>query len=172
MKITKRQLRKVIREAIREATDMVNRETGEVITFGDRHNDVAPDKAVNDIMKRLGISPKPEEMRTSGADGFNIELSNDDFMKVEDETVGKQDSRARKRKSAQIDNLLQRLRYWAEDISTDYMSDNPGTDLQNVAYDLADSWESEFEADEREELMYYFDDDRNELKIYAAESMG
>ena len=61
MKITKRQLRKVIREAIRESTDMVNRETGEVITFGDRHNDVAPDKAVNDIMKRLGISPKPEE---------------------------------------------------------------------------------------------------------------
>ncbi len=181
MKITKRQLRKVIREAIREATDMVNRETGEVITFGDRHNDVAPDKAVNDIMKRLGINPKPEEMRTSGADGFDIELSNDDFMKVEDETVGKQDSRARKRKSAQmaadrerlnIDNLLQRLRYWAEDISRDYMSDNPGADLQGVAYDLADSWESEFEADEREELMYYFDDDLNDLKIYAAESMG
>lgn len=181
MKITKRHLRKVIREAIREATDMVNRETGEVITFGDRHNDVAPDKAVNDIMKRLGISPKPEEMRTSGAEGFNIELSNDDFMKVEDETVGKQDSRARKRKSAQmaadrerlnIDSLLQRLRYWAEDISRDYMSDNPGTDLQNVAYDLADSWESEFEADEREELMYYFDDNLNDLKVYAAESMG
>ena len=102
MKITKRQLRKVIREAIRESTDMINRETGEVITFGDRHNDVAPDKAVNDIMKRLGISPKPEEMRTSGADGFDIELSNDDFMKVEDETVGKQDARARKRKSAQM----------------------------------------------------------------------
>lgn len=177
MRITRKQLRKIIKEA----TDMVNRETGEVITFGDRHNDVAPDKAVNDIMKRLGISPKPEEMRTSGADGFDIELSNDDFMKVEDETVGKQDSRARKRKSAQmaadrerlnIDSLLQRLRYWAEDTSRDYMSDNPGTDLQDVAYDLADAWEFEFEKDEQEELMYYFDGDLNDLKIYAAESMG
>tara|TARA_X000000950_G_C13640076_1_gene547238 strand:+ start:92 stop:739 length:648 start_codon:yes stop_codon:yes gene_type:complete len=177
VRITRKQLRKIIKEA----TDMVNRETGEVITFGDRHNDVAPDKAVNDIMKRLGISPKPEEMRTSGADGFNIELSNDDFMKVEDETVGKQDSRARKRKSAQmaadrerlnIDNLLQRLRYWAEDTSRDYMSDNPGTDLQDVAYDLADAWEFEFEKDEQEELMYFFDGDLNDLKIYAAESMG
>jgi len=181
VKITKRRLRKVIREAIREATDMVNRETGEVITFGDRHNDVAPDKAVNDIMKRLGISPKPEEMRTSGADGFNIELSNDDFMKVEDETVGKQDSRARKRKSAQmaadrerlnIDNLLQKLRYWAEDAAKDYMADNPDVDLQDVAYDLADAWEFEFAKDEQEELMYYFDGDLNDLKIYAAESMG
>lgn len=177
VRITKAQLRRIIREA----TDMVNRETGEVITFGDRSNDVAPDKAVNDIMKRLGISPRPEDMRTTGADGFNIELSNDDFMKVEDETVGKQDSRARKRKSVQmaadrerldIDNLLQRLRYWAEDISNDYMSDNPGTDLQDVAYDLADAWESEFEADEREELMWHFDGDLNDLKIYAAESMG
>ena len=177
VRITKAQLRRIIRET----TDMVNRETGEVITFGDRSNDVAPDKAVNDIMKRLGISPRPEDMRTTGADGFNIELSNDDFMKVEDETVGKQDSRARKRKSVQmaadrerldIDNLLQRLRYWAEDISNDYMSDNPGTDLQDVAYDLADAWESEFEADEREELMWHFDGDLNDLKIYAAESMG
>ena len=181
MRITKKKLRKVIREAIREATDMVNRETGEVISFGDRHNDVAPDKAVNDIMKRLGISPKPEEMRTSGADGFNIELSNDDFMKVEDETIGKQDARARKRKSAQmaadrerlnIDNLLQKLRYWAEDAAKDYMADNPDVDLQDVAYDLADAWQYEFEADEREELMYYFNDNLNDLKIYTAESMG
>lgn len=177
IRVTKRQLRRIIKEA----TDMVNRETGEVITFGDRHNDVAPDKAVNDIMKRLGISPKPEDMRTSGADGFNIELSNDDFMKVEEETVGKQDSRARKRKSAQmaadrerlnIDSLLQRLSDWAEATASDYMADNPDVDLQDVAYDLADAWEFEFEADEREELMYYFDGDLNDLKIYAAESMG
>lgn len=177
IRTSERQLRKIIREAV----DMINRETGEVITFGERHKDVAPDKAVNDIMKRLGISPKPEEMRTSGADGFNIELSNDDFMKIEDETVGKQDSRARKKKSAQmaadrerlnIDNLLQKLRYWAEDAARDYMGDNPGTDLQDIAYDLADAWESEFEADEREELMWHFDGDLNDLKIYAAESMG
>jgi hypothetical protein len=177
LRVTKRQLGRIIKEA----TDMVNRETGEVISFGDKHNDVAPDKAVNDIMKRLGISPKPEHMRTSGADGFNIELSHDDFMKVEDETIGKQDSRARKRKSAQmaadrerlnIDNLLQRLSDWAEDTASDYMADNPDMDLQDIAYDLADAWEFEFEKDEREELLWHFDGDLNDLKIYAAESMG
>ena len=177
IRITNRQLKRIIKEA----TDMVNRETGEVITFGDRHNDVAPDKAVNDIMKRLGISPRPEDMRTTGADGFDIELSNDDFMKVEDETIGKRDSRARKRKSAQmaadrerlnIDNLLQKLGSWAEDAAKDYMADNPDADLQDIAYDLADAWEFEFAKDEQEELMYYFDGDLNDLKIYAAESMG
>ena len=181
MKITKRNLRKVIREAIREATDMVNRETGEVITFGDRHNDVAPDKAVNDIMKRLGISPKPEEMRTSGADGFNIELSNDNFMKVEDETVGKQDSRARKRKSAQMaadrerlnhDNLLQRLSDWAAEAGRDYMADNPGADLQDFAYDLAGAWVFEFKPDESKELKSIFNGSISDLRTYAAESMG
>lgn len=177
IRITNRQLKRIIKEA----TDMVNRETGEVITFGDRHNDVAPDKAVNDIMKRLGISPKPEEMRTSGADGFNIELSNDDFMKVEDETVGKQDSRARKRKSAltaadrerlNIDNLLNRLRDWAHEYFQDYAADNPGTDLQDVALDLAKSAEFEFEADEWDELIWHFDQDENALNVYTAESMG
>ena len=102
-------------------------------------------------------------------------------MKVEKETVGKQDSRARKRKSAQmaadrerlnINNLLQKLEVWADGAARDYMADNPDVDLQDIAFDLADAWEYEFEADEREELLWHFDGDLNDLKIYAAESMG
>ena len=166
MKITRTQLRSIIKEAM----DVVNVESGEVLTFGDSEKDVAPDAAVPDLVRRLGLN-----MSSSGA------LSNADFQKLEDETLGKQDRRSAKRKSAQmaadrerlnIDNLLQRLRYWAEDTARDYMGDNPSVDLQDVAYDLADAWEFEFEPDEREELMWHFDGDLNDLKIYAAESMG
>ena len=167
MKLTVKQLRGLIREAI----DIVNAETGEVIDFGEDSISGIPDAAVPDLVKRLGLNLSP-----SGE-----ALSNDDWEKLEAETIGKQDRRARKRKSAQmdadrerlnIDNLLQKLRYWAEDAARDYMADNPGTDLQDIAYDLADAWEYEFARDEQEELMWHFDGDLNDLKIYAAESMG
>ncbi len=166
MKITKRQLRRIIREAM----DIVNVETGEVLAFGDDERSVAPDAAVPDLMKRLGLNMRP-----------NGTLSNDDFEKLEDETLGKKDRRYNKKVFAKhtadqerlnIDNLLQKLRYWAEDAGRDYMADNPDVELQDIAYDLADAWEYEFEADEREELMWHFDGDLNDLKIYAAESMG
>ena len=166
MRITKRQLRKIIREAL----DVVNVETGEVIDFGEESLSGLPDAAVPDLVKRLGLDMSP-----------GGQLSNADFEKLEAETLGKQDRRAAKRKSAQmaadrerlnIDRLLQRLRYWAEDTARDYMGDNPGVDLQDVAYDLADAWEFEFQPDEREELMWHFDGSLNDLKVYAAESMG
>ena len=166
MRITRKQLKKLIIEAL----DVVNAETGEVIDFGDDSLSGMPDAAVSDLVKRLGLDMSP-----SGA------LSNADWEKLEAETLGKQDARARKRKSAQmaadrerlnIDNLLQKLRYWAEDAAKDYMADNPDVDLQDVAYDLADAWEFEFARDEQEELLWHFDGDLNDLKIYAAESMG
>ena len=166
MRITRKQLKKLIIEAL----DVVNAETGEVIDFGDDSLSGMPDAAVSDLVKRLGLDMSP-----SGA------LSNADWDKLEAETLGKQDARARKRKSAQmaadrerlnIDNLLQKLRYWAEDAARDYMADNPDVDLQDIAYDLADAWEYEFARDEQEELMWHFDGDLNDLKIYAAESMG
>jgi len=166
MKITRKQLRSIIKEAM----DVVNVETGEVLTFGDAERDVAPDAAVPDLVKRLGLSMSP-----------NGTLSNADFDKLEQETLGKQDRRYNKkifaksesdRERLDIDRLLQRLRYWAEDTFKDYAADNPDSELQDIAYELADAWEYEFEADEREELMWHFDGDLNDLKIYAAESMG
>ena len=166
MKITRKQLRSIIKEAM----DVVNVESGEVLTFGDSEKDVAPDAAVPDLVKRLGLNMSP-----------NGTLSDDDFRKLEDETLGKQDRRYNKkvwaereadRERLNIDNLLQRLSDWAHDAFNDYAGDNPGTDVQDVAYDLADAWEFEFAKDEQEELLWHFDGDLNDLKIYAAESMG
>ncbi len=166
MKITKRQLRKIIKEAM----DVVNVETGEVIDFGPESLSGLPDAALPDLVKRLGLDMSP-----------GGQLSNDDFQKLEDETLGKQEDREVKRRIAKmkadsarlnIDSLLQRLSDWAEDAARDYLADNPDVDLQDIAYDLADAWEFEFDEDEREELMWHFDGDLNDLKIYAAESMG
>ena len=166
MKITRKQLRSIIKEAM----DVVNVESGEVLTFGDSEKDVAPEAAVPDLVKRLGLNMSP-----------NGTLSDDDFRKLEDETLGKQDRRYNKkvwaereadRERLNIDNLLQRLSDWAHDAFNDYAGDNPGTDVQDVAYDLADAWEFEFAKDEQEELLWHFDGDLNDLKIYAAESMG
>lgn len=166
MKVTKKQLRSIIREAM----DVFNVETGEIIDFGEESRSGLPDAALRDLVKRLGLNMSP-----SGG------LSNADFDKLEQETIGKQGRRSAKRKSAQmaadrerlnIDKLLQRLRYWAEDAGQDYMADNPGVELQDVAYDLADAWQFEFAKDEQEELLWHFDGDLNALKIYAAESMG
>ena len=163
-------LRRKIRNMLKEAMDVVNVETGEVIDFGDGSISGLPDAAVPDLVKRLGLDMSP-----------NGTLSNADFEKLEMETMGKQSQRAAKRKSAQmaadrerldIDNLLQRLRDWASDASQDYMADNPEADLQDIAYDLADAWEYEFEMDEQEEILWHFDGDINDVKIYAAESMG
>jgi len=107
-------------------------------------------------------------------------LSNQEFVKLEDEVLGKQDRRSGKRKSAQmaadrerlnIDNLLQRIRDWAEGTARDYLADNPGVDFQDVAYDLAAAAEYEFEEDEWDELLWYFDGSTPELQIFIADQM-
>jgi len=166
MKITKRQLRQIIKEAI----DFVNQDTGEVIDFGEDSLSGIPDQAVPDLVKRLGLSVSP-----------NGALSNDDWQKLEDETLGKRYDRDSKRKVDQfradekrlnIDSLLTRLQDWSHNAFQDYADDNPGTDIQDVAYDLADMAEHEFEADEWEELLWHFDGNVEDLKVYAAESMG
>ena len=167
MKITKRQLRQIIKEAI----DFVNQDTGEVIDFGEDSLSGIPDQAVPDLVKRLGLNVSP-----------NGALSNDDWQKLEDETLGKRYDRDSKRKVDQfradekrldIDSLLRRLSDWASETSSDYMTDTEGdVDLQDVAYDLADMAEHEFEADEWEELLWHFDGNVEDLKVYTAESMG
>ena len=166
IRITNRQLKRIINEAI----DVVNQDTGEVFDFGEESRSGLPDKALSDLVSRLGLNLSP-----------NGTLSNDDFQKLEDEVMGKQLQRGAKRAHAQaaadrerldIDNLLERLSNWAADAFNDYAADNPNTDIQDVAYDLADAWEFEFAKDEQEELMWLFDGNLNDLKIYAAESMG
>jgi len=164
VKITKRQLKRIIREAI----DFVNRETGEVIDFGEDSISGVPDAAVPDLSRRLGIDLSREE------------LSPEDWKKLDDEVLGKQEDREVKRRikkmkadSARldIDNLLSRLQDWAVIAADDFQADNPDMELQDVAYDLADAAQFEFERDEWEELLWHFDGNVEDLKIYAAESM-
>jgi hypothetical protein len=178
MKITRRQLRGIIKEAI----DVIDRDTGEVIRFSDDSNDSMadlPEKAWPDLAKRLGLSPEDIGLDSYGNQGF--ELDQNEFIRLDNETREKAYNRKMKKQAADykadrerldIDNLLEKLRHWAEDAASDYMADNPDTDLQDIAYDLADAWEFAFEEDEREELLWHFDGDLNDLKIYAAESMG
>ena len=170
IRTTKSKLRLQIRAVIKEAMDVVNVETGEVIDFGEESLSGLPDAAVPDLVKRLGLDMSP-----------GGQLSNADFEKLEDETLGKQNLRHNKKALAQsksnaerlnIDNLLNRLGDWAHEYFQDYAADNPGTDLQDVALDLAKSAEFEFEADEWDELIWHFDQDENALNVYTAESMG
>ena len=180
VKITKKQLRRIIRETISERIDVVNRKSGEVMVFGREGKEAAPEAAWPELVSRLKL--QPEDIGPDNAGDQSFLLSNQDFDKLEQEVIGKQDRRFNKKRAAtamadrerlDIDNLLQRLRYWAEDTAKGYMEDTGGdVDLQDVAYDLADAWEFEFEKDEQEELMWHFDGDLNDLKIYAAESMG
>jgi hypothetical protein len=179
MKITKRQLRRIIKEVINERIDVVDRDTGEVMVFGREGGDSAPEAAWPNLVKRLDLRPKDDGLDTAGDQSFS--LSSQEFDRLDDEVRGKQDQRSGKRKLSQmtadrerldIDNLLERLSNWAEDTARDYMGDNPGTDLQDIAYDLADAWAYAFEKDEQEELMWHFDGSLNDLKIYTAESMG
>ena len=138
MKITKRQLRSLIREAL----DFVNTETGEVIDFGEDSISGVPDAAVPDLAKRLGI------------DLSHDELSPEDWQKLDDEVGGKQADRVVRKRIKKFkedearldpDHLLSRLQGWAHDAFQDYAGDNPGADIQDVAFDLADAARYEFE---------------------------
>ena len=85
IKITKSQLRRIIKEA----TDVINRDTGEIMFFGDKRyvSDIpvtGTDEMIDDIMRRLGISPSPEDMRTYSTGGRDMELSGDDWQKIKD----------------------------------------------------------------------------------------
>lgn len=158
-----------LRKVIREAIDFVNRETGEVIDFGEDSRSGVPDAAIPDLARRLGIDLSRED------------LSPEDWKKLDDEVLGKQEDREVKRRikkmkadSARLDpdRLLNRLRDWAHTAFEDYAADNPGTDIQDVAFDLADAARYEFEQDEWDELLWHFDGDEDALKVYTAESMG
>ena len=158
-----------LRKVIREAIDFVNRETGEAIDFGEDSRSGVPDAAIPDLARRLGIDLSRED------------LSPEDWKKLDDEVLGKQEDREVKRRikkmkadSARLDpdRLLNRLRDWAHTAFEDYAADNPGTDIQDVAFDLADAARYEFEQDEWDELLWHFDGDEDALKVYTAESMG
>ena len=167
MRLKIRQLRKIIREAI----DVVNTQTGEVIDFGEESMSGLPDAALPDLVKRLGLNLSP-----------GGQLSNDDFEKLENETIGKQYDRkmkkvqadvARNRERLDINNLLGRLDDWAKTAADEWEADNPQGPykIQDVAFDLADAAQHSFERDEWEELEWHFDNDPEALRSYIMDSM-
>lgn len=178
MKITRRQLRQIIKEAI----DVMNWDTGEIKVFADHGSADLPEKAWPDLVKRLGLNPQDEGLDMKGIQ--NYALSNEEFELLSIEIDGKQSHRAHKKHSAQlaadeerlnIDSLLDRLSVWAKEAGDDYMADNqefPDTHLQDVAWDLASAAKYEFAQDEWDELVWHFDGNEDHVIEYAAESMA
>ena len=173
MKITRKQLRKIIKESI----DLINNETGEVLIFADDDEygePDAPEAALSDVMKRLGIKPAPSSPGYQ-ADRFqqSIDVSAEDWEDVYDEVRGKRYRRAQKKERERLstDNLMARLEDWALNAREEYMADNPGVDMQGVAIDLAQGAKYSFEPDEWEKLSLYggaFDSDED-LYTYIAD---
>jgi len=164
MKITKRQLRKIIKEAI----DVVNAETGELLIFDDQSEvdasggnikSDAPEAAAMEIMKRLGIIDDAEFETGAFPETGDIptySLPNDKWEMLEDEIHGKRHKRKAKKdmERLNIDNLMTRLEDWAVNAGEEYAADNPGVDTQDIAWDLAQGAEYSFEPDEWEMLLY------------------
>ena len=170
MKITKRQLRRIIKEAI----DVVDDESGELIEFGDMEDAAAPEAALSNILKRLGI--KPKRTKTTGLTAGGVErsmyFSAEDYADIYHETEGKRHIRGRKkeRDRLNIDNLMTRLEDWALNAREEYATDNPGADMQGIAWDLAQGAEHSFEPDEWSALLYTgpFEGD-DDLHTYIAD---
>ena len=172
MKITYRQLRRIIKEGI----DIVNNETGELLVFEDdweTKGGTAPEAAARDALKRLRITPMKEDPPDEH-DVTDIYVEPSDWAVLDTEFEGKRRFRRNKRERERldIDSLLARLDKWAADAGGDYGADNPGTDMQGVAWDLAASAEYSFEPDEWDELVWHFDGEEDNLQTYVADMVA
>ncbi len=170
MKITRRQLRRIIKEGI----DIVNSETGELLVFEDDWQDGggdAPEAAARDIMKRLNITQLSSQI---DGDIEDIEVKPEDWALMDVELHGKRRYRKNKREQERLDvkNLMNRLDQWAKDAGGDYGADNPDVDMQDVAWDLSDSAQFEFKEDEWDELIWAFDGSEDELRTFVADSIA
>ena len=176
MKITKRQLRRIIKEAI----DITNASTGEIRIFADEGDPAlgdfkpdAPELAARNVIKRLGLTPL-EDMdvgdREPGVE--EIYLGAEDWAEMDYEIGGKRHKRKAKKELARlnIDNLMTRLEDWALNAREEYAADNPDADLQDIAWDLAQGAEYSFEPDEWSVLQYAgpFEGD-DDLHTYIAD---
>ena len=170
MKITRKQLRRIIKEGI----DILNTETGELLVFEDDWQDGggdAPEAAARDIMKRMNISQLSSEI---DGDIETIEVRPEDWAKMDVELHGKRRYRKNKREQERLDihNLMNRLDQWAKDVAIDYGADNPDVDFQDIAWDLSDAAQFEFRKDEWEELLWAFDGSEDELRTSIADSIA
>ena len=176
VKVTKRQLRRIIKEAI----DIVNSETGELLVFEDDwevksdsgySKGDAPESAARDIMKRLNITQLGSEI---DGDIEDITVHPEDWEKMSKELYDKRRIRKNKRERERLDihNLMNRLEQWAADAGGDYGADNPDVDMQDVAWDLSDAAQFEFKEDEWDELIWAFDGNEDDLRTFVADRIA
>ena len=160
-----------------DTVDIVDVETGEVLYVGAGTQRGIPAAKVDDFIRDLKLS-----VRGDDKDGTerSIELSKADFEKLEahiddvyDRPEREKAAAARKADQKRLDprRLKDELSRRAKIAGEEYMADNPGANLDDVALDLGKAVLYTFERDEQEELLYAFDDDEDQLGLYAAESM-
>ena len=160
-----------------DTVDIVDVETGEVLYVGAGTQRGIPAAKVDDFIRDLKLS-----VRGDDKDGTerSIELSKADFEKLEahiddvyDRPEREKAAAARKADQERLDprRLKDELSRRAKIAGEEYMADNPGANLDDVALDLGKAVLDSFERDEQEELRYAFDDDEYQLSLYAAESM-
>ena len=160
-----------------DTVDIVDVETGEVLFVGAGTDRGIPAAKVDDFIRDLKLS-----VRGDDKDGTerSIELSKADFEKLEahiddvyDRPEREKAAAARKADQERLDprRLKDELSRRAKTAGEEYMADNPGANLEDVALDLGKAVLDSFERDEQEELRYAFDDDEYQLNLYAAESM-
>ena len=160
-----------------DTVDIVDVETGEVLFVGADTDRGIPAAKVDDFIRDLKLS-----VRGDDKDGTerSIELSKADFEKLEahiddvyDRPEREKAAAARKADQERLDprRLKDELSRRAKTAGEEYMADNPGANLDDVALDLGKAVLDSFERDEQEELRYAFDDDEYQLSLYAAESM-
>ena len=160
-----------------DTVDIVDVETGEVLYVGAGTQRGIPAAKVDDFIRDLKLS-----VRGDDKDGTerSIELSKADFEKLEahiddvyDRPEREKAAAARKADQERLDprRLKDELSRRAKTAGEEYMADNPGANLDDVALDLGKAVLDSFERDEQEELRYAFDDDEYQLSLYAAESM-
>ena len=160
-----------------DTVDIVDVETGEVLYVGAGTQRGIPAAKVDDFIRDLKLSVRGEDK-----DGTerSIELSKADFEKLEahiddvyDRPEREKAAAARKADQERLEprRLKDELSRRAKIAGEEYMADNPGANLDDVALDLGKAVLDSFERDEQEELRYAFDDDEYQLNLYAAESM-
>ena len=135
--------------------------------------------AALDMMKRLGVMD--DAKFETGAfpeygDTPTYSLPDDKWQMMEDELYGKRAARKSKadKERLDIDNLMDRAREWAQTVAADYMADNREFEggLEDIAWDMSDAAEMEFKEDEWNELLYHFDFNVDDLRMFIADEIA
>ena len=164
-------------EGAPHSVSFIDQKTGEVLSLGARgrgpYKDIPASKA-DEYIRVLNLNALSDN---PGLDGDReIGIGKEDFEKLEahiDEPIQAAKDAAYRAEQERLEprRLKDELSQRAKVASEEYLADNPAANLDGVAMDLAASVLDSFEPDEREELLYQFDNDEYLLNLYAAESM-